>query len=193
MLKLSERELEEFALRARCSFCIKAHEHTDFDVDLYLERSGADIVIGKNLKRDIGIDSFWTKGFKELHIDKECYMSKRSLRWRFTIAHELGHFTLHKDKQNDLNVTEWIEYQLRSHPSRNIEEQEANSFAGYFLISTDCLSVELENLYLLQEVQVLLNNGYMKKLVSEMFSHKLAGVFHVSVQVMEIRLDKYWK
>lgn len=190
-MKLTDEEIEKIALKARQSYGVQNAEHVDYDFDLYLEKSGAVIVPGKGLLDEIGIDSFWTKGFKELHIDLEIYQGA-SNRWRFSIAHEIGHLFLHKDKEENLTIEEWQVFQLKRYEDRNIQEQEANTFASYFLISTECLQKEINDLLRLEEVKSFKIAGESNKEISERFSSKLAGVFHVSLLAMEIRLERYW-
>lgn len=190
-MKLREDEIEKKALEARLNYGVQDNEHVEYNFDLYLEKNNAEIVPGEGLLKDFGIDSFWTKGFKQLHIDAEIYRGK-SHRWRFSIAHEIGHLVLHKDKEKDLSLEEWFLFQLKENGDRNIQEQEANTFASYFLISTKCLEKEMKNIFLLQEVKSFKEAGDTEKDISERFSNKLAEIFHVSLQVMEIRLEKYW-
>jgi Zn-dependent peptidase ImmA (M78 family) len=55
-------------------------------------------------------------------------------RQRFTLAHEIAHFILHKDKKGyDFVDNEFF----RSSSSQNRIEQEANNFAGAILIPKD--------------------------------------------------------
>ncbi len=98
MKRKTDQEIEAIADKARAFFDLGPSDHVEFDVDLYVEKLGADLVPGNKLLDLIGIDSFWTKGFTELHIDKAIYLSTNNMRWRFTIAHELGHYFLHKEK-----------------------------------------------------------------------------------------------
>ena len=42
------------------------------------------------------VDAFLSLDFLELHIDEEHYMSQTN-RSRFTLAHEAGHYFLHKE------------------------------------------------------------------------------------------------
>lgn len=59
---------------------------------------------------------------------------------RNVVAHELGHFFLHKKYLKDLLILR--DYSLFS-KQENIMEMEANLFAGYLLVDTDELSDKL--------------------------------------------------
>src|SRR5438045_2662136 len=69
------------------------------------------------------------------------------VRRRFTIAHELGHYELHKDK-SDLFVDKQFIYRSqnsRSTPVNQAMEQEANYFASAILMPTDQVRKAIEN------------------------------------------------
>jgi len=194
VVKRGREEIKLLAMEARRELNIKDDEHVEFDVDLYLEVLGKVIIPVSELRNDLEIDSFWTNGFQELIIDKECYESS-SFRSRFTIAHEIGHLFLHNRSQESYtSIEQWQDLILKNTNIRNIFEQEANSFASIFLISDECLLEELNNLKEREEVKVYLNNQvYTLEFISMMYSHVLSEAFHVSQRAMEIRLENYWK
>lgn len=99
------------------------------------------------------------------------------VRRRFTIAHELGHFELHRDK-SDLFVDKQFIY--RSQNSRNspvnlVMEQEANFFASAILMPTDLVRAEIEKIEM--------------DLGSEEAIKQLASIFEVSTTAMSIRIN----
>lgn len=109
-----------------------------------------------------------TIGYKE---------SESPLRVRFTIAHELGHYELHRDK-SDLFVDKQFIY--RSLDSNNtaekkIMEQEANYFASAILIPTNLLRAEIEKTNF--------------DLATENAIEDLASTFDVSTTAMSIRIS----
>jgi Zn-dependent peptidase ImmA (M78 family) len=98
------------------------------------------------------------------------------VRRRFTIAHELGHFELHKDK-NELFVDKQFIYrsqQSRNTPVNQIMEQEANFFASAILMPTDFVRTEVE------KIQIDLG--------SEEAIRQLASIFEVSTIAMSLRI-----
>lgn len=107
VVKRGREEIKILAMEARRELDIKDDEHLHYDVDLYLENLGKEIIPIDNLKEDLEIDSFWTNGFEKLVIDKDCYESTNH-RSRFTIAHEIGHLFLHQNYQETYSsVEEW--------------------------------------------------------------------------------------
>jgi Zn-dependent peptidase ImmA (M78 family) len=71
-------------------------------------------------------------------------------RQRFTIAHELGHFLLHRESfYEEVHVDRAIKVMLRSDLSSqgvNIEEIEANAFAAELLLPAEFLKQDLAEL-----------------------------------------------
>lgn len=103
--------------------------------------------------------------------------SELKVRRRFTIAHELGHYELHKDK-SDLFVDKQFIY--RSKNSYNtidnqVLEQEANYFASVILMPADLVRREVEKIEM--------------DLGSEEAVRALAKIFDVSSTAMTFRIS----
>lgn len=99
------------------------------------------------------------------------------VRRRFTIAHELGHYELHKDKSH-LFVDKQFIYRSQNSGGNPINinmEQEANYFASAILIPTDLLRIEIKNVNL--------------DLGSEEAIKELAKKFEVSTTAMSVRIS----
>ncbi|MTG99410.1 ImmA/IrrE family metallo-endopeptidase [Myroides sp. BIT-d1] len=121
------------------------------DVELsYSEMSGG---LSGSLKNDNGI---WQMKINSKH---------HKNRQRFTIAHELGHYFLHKEKNTSFEDTTFF----RGAKSNPIEYA-ANEFASAVLMPEDL-------------IQELISNGVRE--LSE-----LAGEFGVSASAMKYRLEK---
>lgn len=69
----------------------------------------------------------------------ECFVdrSEPSVRQRFTAAHELGHFVLHR---NQIGTGLQDNYLLRAEGMSNSQEAEANRFAADLLMPRDLIS-----------------------------------------------------
>lgn len=95
-------------------------------------------------------------------------------RKRFTLAHELGHFFLHKDviKKERLivDLKAAVLYRTSENPN-DIVEQEANAFAAELLMPEDIVR---------------------KLRLTEKDTDKLAEIFSVSVVAMWYRLTNLW-
>jgi len=98
-------------------------------------------------------------------------------RRRFTIAHELGHFELHRDK-SDLFVDKQFIYRSKTSghtPANQQMEQEANFFASAILMPSDKVRNEVDKIKL--------------DLASEEAIAELAKIFEVSTTAMSIRIS----
>jgi Zn-dependent peptidase ImmA (M78 family) len=99
------------------------------------------------------------------------------VRRRFTIAHELGHYELHRDKADLFVDKEFIYRSANSGdtPIKKEMEQEANFFASAILMPSSLLREEIESLDL-----DLFNEAVIKD---------LAKKFEVSSTAMSIRIS----
>ncbi len=97
-------------------------------------------------------------------------------RQRFTIAHEIGHITLHKGEPLHIDKKIVIGFRdIASGTAQNPHEIEANQFAAELLMPTSFIEAEP----LLQEMDI----DDLGETIS-----KLAKKYKVSVQAMTIRL-----
>lgn len=94
-------------------------------------------------------------------------------RQKFTIAHELGHFVLHKDTPLFINKNEKILYRNSdSTTGELLKEKEANSFAAALLMPKMFIEEEIKNIP--SGVDPIIH---------------LSDVFKVSTQAMNYRLN----
>jgi len=103
--------------------------------------------------------------------------NESTVRQRFTIAHELGHYELHKDG-NELFVDKNFKVLFRNQNSSTgeiVKEQEANAFAAALLMPEHFIRREIE-----KNSFDLTDEGTMKK---------LARAFNVSVPAMTYRIS----
>lgn len=137
----------------------------------------------KELELENNISGFFVHKDNSSYIG--CNISEGSVRKRFTIAHELGHFLLHYNNDNVIfvsknkNMSKEVLYNrdLTSSTGENIKEREANAFAAALLMPREkvinkFISYANESL----TISVIVCN--------------LASDFNVSEQAMSIRLNK---
>lgn len=93
----------------------------------------------KGIKQLVDTDAFINREFSEIFVD-ELSFEKFPARTRFSIAHEVGHFVLHKDwyeRNGPKNIEDYLKYvdTLDEQTYKYIERQ-ASTFAGLILIPT---------------------------------------------------------
>lgn len=88
------------------------------------------------LMKNFGIDSFLCSDMARIGIDETCYNT--SNRCRFSFAHEIAHFVLHKKFYSSFEINDFDEYiiAMNTIPPDQVKmmEQQAYIFAGYLLI-----------------------------------------------------------
>jgi len=99
------------------------------------------------------------------------------VRRRFTIAHELGHYELHRDK-SDLFVDKQFIFRSKNNYTTPVDqtmEQEANAFASAILMPTDLVREKVDSMAI--------------DLGSEVAIRDLAKAFEVSTTAMSLRIS----
>ena len=92
-----------------------------------------------NLLSTVDIDAYLKMDLTGIVVDYDCYMNEKfANRMRFSFAHELGHFFLHRDMYTRLDAMspgEWKDFILNvpDNEYRSFEWQ-ANEFAGRLLV-----------------------------------------------------------
>lgn len=108
------------------------------DVERIVENLGVSIIPIRDLRVRNNLESYITIGSSTMiFIDEHGYMREES-RSRFTIAHELGHYVLHRsliEKQTITNEKEYFEFinSISPDDEKSLEIQ-ACIFAGYVLM-----------------------------------------------------------
>jgi Zn-dependent peptidase ImmA (M78 family) len=100
------------------------------------------------LRERINVEGFITSDLKMLYVD-ENVMKRYPNRYRFTLAHEIAHWYLHKDYISSTTVNnpdEWktINFNRPPEEHRKLEFQ-ANEFAGRILVPSLALSRSVTN------------------------------------------------
>lgn len=141
-------------------------------------------------EEDDGVESFVNSSLDQIFVDRRAY-DRQTNRYRFSIAHELGHILLHKEAFSRLkadSIAEWKKT-IRSIPAEEYAwlEWQAYSFAGHVLVPTRELSDNLHNL--IDRVKEE-NFDPTEDAVRLFLEKRLADVFSVSSDVIHRRIDK---
>jgi Zn-dependent peptidase ImmA (M78 family) len=99
------------------------------------------------IKSLLGIDGFISSDFSQITIDESLYDNYLN-RTRFTLAHEIGHFFLHKDWYQNNGPVDLKSYHKFYDDLDNQDygyiENQAQTFAGLILVPKDKLINEIK-------------------------------------------------
>lgn len=161
------------------------------EIDLKL-----DIIPFDDLFEKYESDAALMHDFSGIYVDAEAYIVwEKGPRWkqrrlRFSVAHELGHFVLHRKiaaKVKFKNFAEFAAWTKGYHGRQYTLEQAANEFAGRLLVPPARLAAELEKFKAsILKVVPQANIGHLRHSFAEMTE----GIFEVNDQVIETRLDR---
>lgn len=128
--------------------------HSDNSIPIPIEfiiegKLEMDIIPIPGLKRGFSIEAFLSKNLLEICVDEHTYSTSEN-RYRFSLAHELGHKILHANVWEQLgqfqSIEEWRDIRSIEIPDNEYGylEFHANSFAGMILAPTEPLLREFE-------------------------------------------------
>ena len=138
-------------------------------------------------------DAFLTSNGRVICVDNTSYLDERySRRLRFSLAHKVGHFVLHRRLyeyfgiKNTADVYRFLE-EIPQEQYKYLESQ-ANKFANYLLAPRARLKWEKDRLLERIKRQVDLKK-FDEKTVNSHLAGVLSKIFDVSDKVVEIALD----
>lgn len=149
-----------------------------------------------DLLSPLDMDAYLKTDLSGIVVDHNCYMQdKFANRLRFSLAHELGHYFLHKDVYSGLplvSIEDWKDFILNVPEAEygNFEWQ-ANEFAGRFLVPYDKLKLKVE-----ESLKMIRQSGLIEYLhqdpdaVLSRVSAFLRRTFGVSEQVIVLRVKR---
>ncbi len=167
------------------------------DIDLFAEKKGFSI-IPTELKGKISKEAFLLVNTKEIVVERDLYFHNNDHRFRFSIAHELGHYYLHKDFYMQFNFKS-IEQWKKAYKDLEVDiiddmEVEANRFASFLLMPDRHLSnifnEQLELLFpYIEKAKIAgLSKCDYQSYVIDKIATRISYLFNVSQISMCIRL-----
>jgi len=138
-------DVEQFRLEHLGSQCTALPVDVFTIVELKLR---LDVIPFDDLAAKYQIDAALTQDFRGMYVDAESYIVWekgpvwKQNRLRFTVAHELGHFVLHREQASKLKFSSFDQFAAHFKGSggpRYTIEQEANEFAGRLLVPIERL------------------------------------------------------
>ena len=155
-----------------------------------------DIEPVKYLLSTIDIDAYLKRDLSGIVVDYDCYMNdKFANRMRFSFAHELGHFFLHRDLYVRFGIDspkQWKEF-ISNVPESEYRdfEWQANEFAGRLLVPYPALETQMEEVRaILEENNLIPFLGMDPDAVLSRISPMLCKSFGVSTEVIERRVKR---
>jgi hypothetical protein len=151
---------------------------------------GLDIVPLPNLYRDFQIESWLSHDTRSIFVDlRQC--EEMETRYRFSLAHEVGHLLLHADLYRGARLTsfeDWLAFHERMDPIlRDSMEWQARSLAGRILVPGPPLLKRAQQL--LDRAKKRLPKVVTSEALFGSISIPLADVFKVHEEVVRIRLS----
>ena len=199
--KIESVRLSMDKIREEAEIFRKEHIFTSdlpVDIEHVIEATmGISIIPVESLQKHCDMEGFISRDYKAIYVDEFLYTDDRYFkRVRFTMAHEIGHYVLHRstiDIQKFKDVDNWIRFRLNlNDETLGWFETQASEFAGRLLVPVDPLVEEFR----------AKRNSVLKKYTSwdskpmsdddlfSMVAPMICGRFDVSADVIERRLRK---
>jgi hypothetical protein len=153
---------------------------------------GINVVPVHGLYKAFEIDGFTSQDFSEITVDLGFFESVPK-RYRFTLAHELGHYVLHKGILTQFqfkNIKDWFAF-INSIPDKEYGflETQANKFAGFLLVPSTALTQSFR-----KAIKMVEKMGIDYKELSDVALYfiyeELSAIFQVSPECIRIRIEK---
>ena len=135
------------------------------------------------------IDGFTSGDLTAISVDQSVY-ERRPHRYRFTLAHEVGHVALHAKlfKEHTFRTVDEWQHFVKAFPDMDLSrlEWQAHSFAGLVLVPKEALEQSVrEKIRLIKAPNLRHEEDFAKDLAIEM----TAKHFDVSKEVINRRID----
>jgi len=155
-----------------------------------------DIEPEHGLMQSTDMEAYLRSDLTGIIVDHDHYMDEKfAKRMRFSFAHELGHFFLHKDFYSKVifeSAEEWREILLGlPEPDYTYFEYQANEFAGRLLVPRKALIHEIGT-----AMETLKRNNLLEHIKSDSYavlsaiSTRIGKTFGVSSEVIEKRVER---
>ena len=189
---LSNREIEHKADAFRKKFwdnSIPVNIENIIELKLKL-----DIIPVPGLQNLCGTDALVSSNWQAIYVDNNAYLDERyQNRLRFSLAHEMGHFVLHRNFYNALAIKDTSDfYNLFRHiPQEQYGylETQANKFANYLLVPRNVLAIRRDKV-----LKAVDEHRQLEKLdkgtLNSYLAIPISKVFGVSEKVVEIALNE---
>lgn len=156
-----------------------------------------DIIPFDDLFAKYEMDAMLRNDYTGLYVDSEAYQHLehgpvwKQKRLRFTFAHELGHYVMHRDAAASRKYPDFESFFRWLH-SDNAEryrlEQEANEFAGHLLVPRNRLIEDFDRFA--AKADTLTPHWRTKMDFRQALADQISDKYGVNSQVIEVRFDR---
>jgi len=160
---------------------------------------GLKLVPHPSLKEAGDVDALLLGDLKTIIVDAQDYNNDRMQnRIRFSVAHELGHFILHRDVFKGISfvsINEWIKFKQKIPDDQYAHvEQQAYEFAGRLLVPHDRLEKEFQRMIQKAKDANFLDWDKTGDSALGYIATPISRIFGVSSEVIEKRLIRecFW-
>jgi hypothetical protein len=140
------------------------------------------------------VEAALASDFQSIYLDAEQYtlMEKdpiwKQYRLRFTVAHEIAHYFLHKKAVVGQNISSPEGFVNWFKSDKFGIEQEANEFAGCLLVPNDKLGDFYDQFA--EKIQAIVPDFRENEQLRIQFADRICSRFAVNSQVVAVRLDR---
>jgi Zn-dependent peptidase ImmA (M78 family) len=160
---------------------------------------GLNIFPFPNLQETFDVEGFISSDLNVIYVDEFIYY-QRPARYRFTLAHEIGHYVFHPDLIGSFHprsIADWSKFILAvDEETYDWLEWQAYSFAAAVLVPRVSLKQNFHNeLKLLQpKIDIIRSKGLSAEssqdYIVNAIATKLIGIYDVSADVLNKRISK---
>ncbi len=191
---------QQIAQRAE-EFLLTHHPSRDLPVpveEIVEFKLGVDIVPIPNLQKDFEIEGFTSSDLKIIFVD-QFILSERPVRYRFTLAHEIGHIVLHKRIFKEIRISSvksWKTFvDLIDPQDYSALEFQEYAFGGLILVPPPELKSLMEKN--LPDIKHLIKISKSRNIEREQYldyakekiAQEVAPIFDVSTEVIVKRME----
>ena len=182
----------------RAQYPVLREDRTPIDIFTFFEVDlGLDPIPFDDLTAKYRVEAAITADFTGIYLDAEQYqLMERGPDWklnrlRFTVAHELAHYFLHRDvpqPEHFASLPAFARWTQNYGGRKYTLEQEANEFAGRLLVPGARLRAAFDEFA--AEAERLMPNFMQSNSLRDQFAERVAPRFGINAQVIAIRLDR---
>jgi len=171
--------------------------HPSFDIPVPIEaiiefELGLNIFPFPNLYQSFGINGFLTSDLKEIYVD-ELQFGIYNEKYRFTLAHEVGHLVMHRSWYDEIpwkSLDEYIRwYKGVDNQVMSVFEIQGNFFAEHVLVPgaqliEACKRVAQDHKALFKDMKEIPDSAW------SYMANELGRLFEVSPSVISCRINR---